>query len=64
MGGKDTILEIHKLNPDAKVVVSSGYSSDPIMINYGVYGFCGAIGKPYQFQEFVKVVAKSLREKP
>ncbi len=61
MGGKDTVLKIHTLNPDAKVIVSSGYLSDPIMINYSVYGFCGSIGKPYLFQDFIKTVAKSLK---
>lgn len=34
MGGKDAIQEVLKIDPDAKIVVSSGYSNDPVMSNY------------------------------
>ncbi|MBU0994715.1 MAG: PAS domain S-box protein [Proteobacteria bacterium] len=60
MGGKDTIAELKKIDPDAKVIVSSGYSNDPIMANYKQYGFCQAIAKPYQFQELLRVVGLTL----
>jgi PAS domain S-box-containing protein len=51
MGGEDAVKEILAINPEAKILVSSGYSNDPIMANYTDYGFCGAIVKPYQLQE-------------
>lgn len=51
MGGQEAVQEILNIAPDAKVVVSSGYSNDPIMANYKDYGFCSAIAKPYQLQE-------------
>jgi PAS domain S-box-containing protein len=56
MGGKDAVQKILALDPDAKVIVSSGYSNDPIMANCREYGFCGAIVKPYQLKEFTKVI--------
>jgi CheY-like chemotaxis protein len=56
MGGKDAVREILKLNPAAKVVVSSGYSNDPIMAQFGEYGFCAALVKPYQLTEFAKLI--------
>ncbi|MCX5864103.1 MAG: ATP-binding protein [Deltaproteobacteria bacterium] len=56
MGGKDAVGEILKLNPAAKVVVSSGYSNDPIMARFGEYGFCAALVKPYQLSDFTKVI--------
>ena len=34
MGGKKTIRELLKIDPDIKAIVSSGYSNDPIMANY------------------------------
>lgn len=60
MGGKEAVLEIHKLNPEAKVIVSSGYSNDPVMANYKNYGFCAAISKPFQLQDLSQVLTKVL----
>jgi len=60
MGGKEAVLEILALNPHAKVIVSSGYSNDPIMANYKDYGFCGAIVKPFEADELAKVVQNAL----
>ena len=60
MGGKDAVKEILAINPEAKILVSSGYSNDPIIANYKDYGFCGAIVKPYQMQELNKILQKVL----
>lgn len=51
MGGKDAVQAILAINPEARVIVSSGYSTDPIMANFRDYGFCGAMVKPYQLHE-------------
>jgi len=45
MGGKEAIQEIPAINPKAKVVVSSGYSDDPIMSDPLKYGFVAVISK-------------------
>ncbi|WP_136810475.1 response regulator [Desulfosediminicola flagellatus] len=47
MGGKEAVGEILKIDPEAKVLVSSGYSTDPIMANFSDYGFSGVINKPF-----------------
>ncbi len=60
MGGEEAVKGILQINPDAKVVVSSGYSTNPIMANYGDYGFCEAIVKPYQYKELVSIVSRVL----
>ena len=51
MGGKDAVKEIHRLDPDAVVIVSSGYSGDPVMANYREYGFSAAIAKPFEIDD-------------
>lgn len=52
MGGQEAVREIHKIDPQAKVIVSSGYSNDPIMANYRDHGFLAAIVKPFQLHDF------------
>jgi PAS domain S-box-containing protein len=56
MGGKDTILELKKLDPDVKTIVSSGYANDPILANYKEYGFDGMVPKPYKVEELSKTL--------
>jgi len=63
MGGKEAVQKIHKINPEAKVIVSSGYSNDPVMANYKDYGFCATILKPFTIQNLAKVVGKVLERK-
>jgi two-component system cell cycle sensor histidine kinase/response regulator CckA len=56
IGGKETIKELIKLDPDVKAIVSSGYSNDPIMANCGEYGFCGIISKPFTIDDLIKTL--------
>ena len=52
MGGKETAEQILAIDPKARLIVSSGYSNDPIMSDYRSYGFAGAVAKPYNMKEF------------
>ena len=60
MGGKEAIKEIHKIDPEAKVIVSSGYSNDPVMTDFGEYGFCGVTVKPFQIRELLETVGRAV----
>ncbi len=51
MGGENAVQGVLNINPAAKVIVSSGYSNDPILANYQDYGFSGAIVKPFQIED-------------
>jgi PAS domain S-box-containing protein len=51
MGGKETIKELLKIDPNIRAIVSSGYSNDPIMAEFKDHGFGGVIIKPYRLAE-------------
>ena len=51
-------LEFIAVDPQVKVIVSSGYSTDPIMANYGDYGFSGRLAKPFKLEEMEKEISR------
>ncbi len=61
MGGKDAMKKLLAIDPEVKVIVSSGYSNDPIMARFYKYGFKGVIAKPYIMEELGEVVMNVLR---
>lgn len=61
MGGKEAVEKVLELNPEAKVVVSSGYSNDPILAHYQDFGFKAALVKPYELKELSKTIQKVLQ---
>ena len=56
MGGKKTIKKLLEIDPDAKVIVSTGYADDPVVSNYLDYGFKDKLSKPYKLEELKKVL--------
>ena len=50
-GGKEVAEELQRLDPDATMIVSSGYSTDPVLANYQDYGFSGKVAKPYSLDD-------------
>lgn len=63
MGGKEAIQKLLELDPQAKVIVSSGYSNDPVMAEYKRYGFIDVIAKPYKIEELNQTLAKVIMER-
>ncbi len=62
MGGQEASREILKINPRAKIIVSSGYATDPVMANYEQYGFKGVVAKPYLYAKLREVVEHVLHQ--
>ncbi len=58
IGGEIIISKIRNINPNAYVVVSSGYSENFVMKNYRDYGFNDFLRKPYNKAEVIKVLKK------
>ena len=62
-GGKETIGELLKIHPEAKVIVSSGYSSGSIMADFGSYGFSGKLAKPFMISDLRDAIALAMNRK-
>jgi len=60
MGGKETIEELKKIDPDVHAIVSSGYSNDPVLSNYKSYGFSAVLPKPYKIETLSAVISNAL----
>ncbi|MBU1240593.1 PAS domain S-box protein [Myxococcota bacterium] len=56
MGGAETIRALRKMDPEVKAIVSSGYSTDPVMAKYEEYGFCGVMPKPFTREQLSEVL--------
>lgn len=56
MGGKEAVGEVLKIAPDARVVVSSGYSQDPVLANFRQYGFTAALVKPFGLKKLAELL--------
>jgi CheY-like chemotaxis protein len=61
MGGKEAIKKLLKIDPDAKVIVSSGFFNDPVMSNFREYGFKDAIAKPHTIYELHEALQKVIK---
>ncbi|HDJ29247.1 MAG TPA: response regulator, partial [Proteobacteria bacterium] len=61
MGGKEMAVELLAIDPTARIIVSSGYSSDPVMANFADYGFKAVIAKPYKMEALTATLQEVLR---
>ena len=58
MGGKEAAQQVLAANPDALIIVSSGYSLDPVMANYEDYGFRGRLVKPFVLEDMRRELSR------
>jgi len=56
MGGREAAAHILALDPRASLIVSSGYSVDPVMARPGDFGFKAVLPKPYGLTDLTKVL--------
>jgi len=62
MGGKEAMIELRKIDPKVRSIVSSGYSGNPVMSEYKKYGFCAVLKKPFKVKEMVATVKATISQ--
>lgn len=60
MGGLEALAGIARLDPKAKVLVSSGYSSDPVLAEFRDKGFHGVLVKPYRLEDVAAALLRAV----
>ncbi len=63
MGGEEAIARLLAIDPKARVIVSSGYSDDPILGDFASHGFRAVLRKPFDFKDLSQVLDE-IRRRP
>jgi len=61
-GGVETVRSLHRFDSGAQVIVSSGYSNDPVMAQYEEHGFGAKVSKPYNLEKLKKAIRQLYRQ--
>jgi len=56
MGGKEAVRHILQRDPEAKVLVASGYGNEPVLANPKAYGFVASLVKPFAMDDLARVL--------
>lgn len=62
MGGVETVKQLRREFPEARVLVSSGYSDEAVMADYRNYGFDAVLPKPYRYEDLAEILATLLKK--
>jgi len=60
LDGPEAVRRLLDMDPDARVIVSSGYAEDPVMSGFRQHGFRGRVAKPYSVEELVETLHEEL----
>jgi len=56
-GAKETIKELLQIDQQIKVVLTTGYSDDPVVSEISKYGFCAAVDVPYDLEKMKEILS-------
>jgi len=60
LGAEYTMQKLRQWDPTVKAVVMSGYSDDPVIMNFPAYGFKGAMPKPFALDKLKTLISDVL----
>lgn len=55
MGGREAAREMLAVDPDVQIIATSGYTTDPVMVEPRRHGFRAVLVKPYTVAELARV---------
>lgn len=58
LNGIETIKVLKVVDPQVKAILSSGFTTDPVMTYFQEYGFQGILPKPYKMKDIEDVLCK------
>lgn len=62
MGGLETMEQLLLIDPQVKVIVSSGYANNTALAHYRSYGFKDILPKPYTLFQLEEVLSRVLKK--
>lgn len=60
IGGAEVVKILRQLDPRLKAIISSGYTTDPVVEAYAEYGFDEVLSKPYSLTDLGNILQKML----
>ncbi len=60
LDGPGTLAELRAVDPGVKVIVCSGHGAEDLMARYKEHGLCGALFKPFRFEQIEDLLGKVL----
>jgi CheY-like chemotaxis protein/anti-sigma regulatory factor (Ser/Thr protein kinase) len=58
VGGQDAVHTIRKIDPNARVIASSGHLEHPVMLDHAKFGFSAVLEKPYKLEKLQQVIER------
>jgi DNA-binding NtrC family response regulator len=58
--GEETLRELRKINPNIRVILTSGFSEDSATERFADLGLAGFVQKPYQLDAMVHAIRRAL----
>lgn len=58
-GAAETLPLIRALDPGVRVIISSGYATHPLVVDFATSGFVAALVKPYGFKELEESLSRA-----
>ena len=62
LGGREATARLLAIDPQARVVVSSGYSGDPVLAEHREHGFVARLPKPYVSEDLERILHEVLAQ--